>query len=96
MGFLLENVKNLKGHDNGRTFKIIEKTLKDLGYHIKSKILNSMEYGNMPQNRERIYIVGFKNRKYADRFIWPKKKKLNIKITDLLEKKCPRKILLQR
>jgi len=91
MGFLLENVKNLKGHDNGRTFKIIEKTLKDLGYHIKSKILNSMEYGNMPQNRERIYIVGFKNRKYADRFIWPKKKKLNIKITDLLEKNVPEK-----
>ena len=91
MGFLLENVKNLKGHDDGRTFKMIEKTLKDLGYHIKSKILNSMEYGNMPQNRERVYIVGFKNKKYADRFIWPKKKKLNVKITDLLEKDVPAK-----
>jgi len=85
-GFLLENVKNLKGHDGGKTFEIIEQTLKDLGYHIKSKILNSMEYGNIPQNRERIYIVGFKNKKYADNFIFPKKKKLTIKITDLLEK----------
>ncbi|MFC1613389.1 transcriptional repressor LexA [Patescibacteria group bacterium] len=91
MGFLLENVKNLKGHDNGRTFKIIEKTLKNLGYNIKSKILNSMEYGNIPQNRERIYIVGFKNKKYTENFIWPKKKKLNVKITDLLEKDVPKK-----
>ena len=57
--FLLENVKNLKGHDKGKTFKVIEKTLRDLSYHIKSKVLNSMEYGNIPQNRERIFIVGF-------------------------------------
>lgn len=91
MGFLLENVKNLKGHDNGRTFKIIEQTLKDLGYHIKSKVLNSMEYGNIPQNRERIYIVGFKNKEYANKFIWPKKKKLSTKVTDLLEKNVPAK-----
>jgi len=85
-GFLLENVKNLKGHDGGKTFEIIEQTLKDLGYHLKSKILNSMEYGNIPQNRERIYIVGFKNKKHADNFIFPKKKKLTTKVTDLLEK----------
>ncbi len=91
MGFLLENVKNLKGHDNGRTFKIIERILKHLGYHIKSKVLNSMEYGGVPQNRERIYIVGFKNKEYANKFIWPKKKKLSIKVTDLLEKKVPAK-----
>ncbi len=91
MGFLLENVKNLKGHDNGRTFKIIEKTLEDLGYHIKSRILNSMEYGNVPQNRERIYIVGFKEKKYLDRFVWPKKQKLTVQVTDLLEKNIPKK-----
>ena len=90
-GFLLENVKNLKGHDNGKTFKIIEQTLKNLGYHLKSKILNSMEYGNIPQNRERIYMVGFKNKKHADNFIFPKKKKLTIKITDLLEKNVAKK-----
>ena len=90
-GFLLENVKNLKGHDGGKTFEIIEQTLKDLGYHLKSKILNSMEYGNIPQNRERIYIVGFKNKKYADNFIFPKKKKLTTKVTDLLEKNVAEK-----
>jgi len=59
-GFLLENVKNLKGHDKGNTFKVIKKTLKDLGYHIKSEVLNTMDYSNVPQNRERIYIVGLK------------------------------------
>lgn len=85
-GFLLENVKNLKNHDNGRTFKIIEKTLKELGYYINAKVLNSMEYGNVPQNRERIYIVGFKNKNYADNFEFPKPKKLSIKITDILDK----------
>ena len=90
-GFLLENVKNLKGHDGGKTFEIIEQTLKDLGYHLKSKILNSMEYGNIPQNRERIYIVGFKNKKHAENFIFPKKKKLTTKVTDLLEKNVDEK-----
>ncbi len=90
-GFLLENVKNLKGHDGGKTFEIIEQTLKDLGYHIKSKILNSMEYGNTPQNRERIFIVGFKNKKHTDNFIFPKKKKLTTKVTDLLEKNVAEK-----
>ena len=86
-GFLLENVKNLKSHDNGKTFRIIEDTLKDLGYYIKAKVLNSMEYGNIPQNRERIYIVGFKNNDYSNKFEFPKPVKLTIKITDLLEKK---------
>ncbi len=95
-GFLLENVKNLKGHDGGNTFKIIERTLKELGYHIKSKILNTMEYGNVPQNRERIYIVGFKSKEHADRFMFPKKKALTVKITDLLEKNVPEKYYYNR
>lgn len=90
-GFLLENVKNLKGHDGGKTFKIIEETLTSLGYHIKSKVLNSMEYGNIPQNRERIYIVGFKNKKYLDNFEFPKPVKLNIKIKDVLDEKVNEK-----
>ncbi len=85
VGFLLENVKNLKGHDGGKTFSIIEKTLEDLGYHIQSRVLNTMEYGNIPQNRERIYIVGFKKKIHADRFEFPKMRKLANKVTDLLE-----------
>lgn len=91
VGFLLENVKNLKSHDAGRTFNIIEKTLLDLGYHINTKVLNSMEYGNIPQNRERIYIVGFKNKSYAERFRFPDPIKLQVKVSSLLEKKVPEK-----
>jgi DNA (cytosine-5)-methyltransferase 1 len=71
--FLLENVKNLKGHDNGNTFKIIKEALESLGYIIKAEILNSMEYGNIPQNRERIFIVGFLDKNKAEAFEFPKK-----------------------
>jgi len=85
-GFLLENVKNLYGHDQGRTFKIILGTLEKLGYHVHAKVLNTMEYGGLPQNRERVYIVGFKNKKYFDKFSFPKKIPLKTSIADLLEK----------
>ncbi|MCC6711097.1 MAG: DNA cytosine methyltransferase [Candidatus Pacebacteria bacterium] len=91
MGFLLENVKNLEGHDKGKTFKIIKETLEELGYHIKARVLNTMEYGNLPQNRERIYIVGFKNKKIVDDFEWPKKIELNKKIHELFDKEVPEK-----
>ncbi|HUW44126.1 MAG TPA: DNA cytosine methyltransferase [Bacillota bacterium] len=74
--FLLENVKNLKGHDKGKTFKVIKETLEKLGYHIKYKVLNSMEYGNIPQNRERIFIVGFLDKNKAEAFNFPEPIKL--------------------
>lgn len=67
----LENVKNLKGHDKGRTFRIIEHTLKKLGYHIKSEILNSATHGNIPQNRERIFMIGFLDKGKYERFEFP-------------------------
>jgi DNA (cytosine-5)-methyltransferase 1 len=57
--FFLENVRRLTTHDNGRTFAIILKKLKGLGYTVYHKIFNSLEFG-VPQKRERIYIVGFK------------------------------------
>jgi len=57
--FLLENVKNLKSHDKGRTFEVIKKTLtEELGYHIDYIVLDAK--GFVPQHRERIFIVGFK------------------------------------
>lgn len=90
-GFLLENVKNLKSHDGGKTFQVIEKTLNDLGYHLKIKVLNTMDYGNVPQNRERIYIVGFKNKNYSEKFSFPEPVKLAVKVSDLLQKKVPEK-----
>ncbi|MFA6228310.1 MAG: DNA cytosine methyltransferase [Patescibacteria group bacterium] len=90
-GFLMENVKNLKSHDNGRTFKIIKETLENLGYHIKARVLNSVEYGNIPQNRERIYIAGFRDKRHCDNFEFPKPVKLTNKVADLLEKKVDEK-----
>lgn len=55
--FILENVKQLLGHDSGRTFKVIINSLKELGYHIKYSVLNALDYG-LPQKRERVIIVG--------------------------------------
>jgi len=84
-GFLLENVKNLKGHDGGNTYKVIENTLTELGYDIQSKVINSMEYGNVPQNRERIYIVGFKKETgIMEHFTWPEPIPLKKTIADIL------------
>jgi len=57
--FMLENVKNLVSHDKGKTFKIISKTLNELGYSIHYKVLDSKHF--VPQHRERIIIVGFNN-----------------------------------
>lgn len=84
----LENVKNLQSHDKGRTFKIIKLELEKRGYFLNYKVLNSAEYGNVPQNRERLYIVGFKDKKTFENFDFPKQKKLSIKVTDLLEKQA--------
>lgn len=81
--FLLENVKNLVGHDNGNTFKVIRECLEEEGYYFKYKVLNSMEYGNIPQNRERIYVVGFKDKNQCDRFEFPKPVELTTKIEDI-------------
>lgn len=63
--FLLENVKNLKGHDKGRTYKKIHDTLEALNYSVDTKVLRAADFG-VPQNRERIYIVGFNKNKYDD------------------------------
>ena len=53
----LENVKNLRGHDSGRTFEIIRTALIDAGYSFSDYVYNTMDYGNLPQNRERIYMI---------------------------------------
>jgi len=83
--FLLENVKNLKTHDGGNTIKVIYKELEKLGYNVTDKVLNAMDYGNLPQNRERIYIVGFLNKKTFNNFKFPEKFPLTKTIHDCLE-----------
>jgi DNA (cytosine-5)-methyltransferase 1 len=84
----LENVKNLVTHDKGKTFKIIIDTLENkLGYKVYSSILNSMTHANIPQNRERIFIVAFDPNQvenYAD-FKFPEKIELSKNIHDVLE-----------
>jgi len=82
---LLENVKNLVSHDEGKTFKVILESLKNHGYHVNYQILNACEYGNIPQNRERIYIVCFKDIKIHQRFKFPNNTLLKTSISDLLE-----------
>ncbi|MDO8282063.1 MAG: DNA repair protein RadC [Thermodesulfovibrionia bacterium] len=89
--FLLENVKNLKTHDDGRTISIIYSELQKLGYHVVDKVLNTMEYGNIPQNRERIYIVGFLDQEAFNNFSFPDKIILTKTINDCLEENVEEK-----
>lgn len=81
--FFLENVKNLVSHDKGNTFKVITEALADAGYYFRYKVLNSMEYGDIPQNRERIYMVGFKDKGQCDKFYFPDPIPLTKKIEDI-------------
>ncbi len=78
----LENVKNLKTHDKGNTFAVIKNKLEEAGYIVTEKILNTCEYGNLPQNRERIFIVGFLNENDFNNFKWPEK----VKLTNTIDK----------
>lgn len=68
---LLENVKGLKGHDKGKTIKTIFEVLDELGYNVKSKVLNSKYFG-VPQNRERLFIVAWlKSKQSPNDFNFP-------------------------
>lgn len=81
----LENVKNLVSHDSGKTFQIMIDTLKDFGYNIKHKVLNAKDYGDIPQNRERIYIVAFKNKSACGLFEFPKPQNLRTQLQDVID-----------
>lgn len=87
--FLLENVKNLVSHDKGNTFKVIKKILTEkLGYVLYHKVMNTLDYANIPQNRERIFFVGFdpKQVNNIEDFKFPTKLKLTATIHDILDK----------
>ena len=88
---VLENVRNLKLHDNGNTFKVIKKTLEDFGYVVYDKILNSADYG-IPQTRNRTFIVCFSNPNTV--FEYPNEVKLKLTLQDLLETKVDKKYFL--
>jgi DNA (cytosine-5)-methyltransferase 1 len=78
----LENVKNLRTHDGGNTFKVIREALESNGYTVFDEVLNAKHFGNIPQNRERIFIVAFRSSVAAANFSWPKP----VKLTNPLEK----------
>lgn len=84
---LLENVKRLKTHDKGKTYRVMQETLEGLGYQVSSKILAAKDFG-IPQNRERIYIVALKN---GAAFEFPEPTMQKTRVGDILEKNIPDK-----
>ena len=86
--FLLENVKGLRGHDKGKTFKTIISILNKLGYQtLETKVLNARDFG-LPQNRERIFIVGFLEYFY---FQFPESPMTDTRVGDILDTRVPDK-----
>ena len=83
---LLENVANLTKHDGGRTFEVILKSLAALGYHATYQVMNACEYGNRPQQRNRIFIVAFKLKADLKKFSFPDPMRLTKKVFSYLEK----------
>lgn len=85
--FLLENVRNLLSHDNGNTYAVIEATLKNLGYDVNLLVYKAKDFG-VPQNRERIYIVGFNKEKVSNynEFIAPNPPCTPTNVGNILEK----------
>lgn len=83
----LENVKNLLTHDKGNTFQVIKNTLEELGYAVYFQVLNSMTHANVPQNRERIFIVAFNLEQVPNHngFTFPEEIPLTKTIRDFLE-----------
>jgi len=85
--FLLENVKNLKSHDKGRTFKTIISTLEKLGYNVTYKIVDAASV--VPQHRERIFLVGMKENLEFDFPEYPQKGRIVLR--DILKRRVPKK-----
>ena len=85
--FILENVKQLVGHNKGQTLKVILKSLKELGYHVQYAVLNALDYG-LPQKRERVIIVGHRQ---PILFSFPPLKRPFKPLSEILEKNVDEK-----
>jgi DNA (cytosine-5)-methyltransferase 1 len=92
--FMLENVKNLRSHDGGNTFRVIEGTLKELGYHVFSDVIDAASY--VPQHRERLFIVGFDRKVFRERpdFTFPAPPRKKFTLNRILEKRVDSKYIL--
>lgn len=82
----LENVQNLQEHDNGRTFITIHNALVESGYYIRYRVMRASEYGNVPQIRDRIYIVAFKDIADCDVFKFPDTIPLTVSIDNIINR----------
>ncbi len=86
--FIYENVQGLLKHDGGKTWEIISNIFDSLNYHYTVAVLNSKDYG-VPQNRNRLFVVGFRNKKYLKKFLFPPKtKELKYTLQDYLIENC--------
>lgn len=87
--FLLENVKGMQSHDRGRTFEFMLSQLNSCGYSLRFETLNSSIHANIPQNRERVFIVGFLDEDRASQFEFPKPIRLTKSIRSCLVRADP-------
>ena len=69
--FLLENVKGMRSHDGGRTFQFMLQELEKCGYFLRYETLNSSVHANVPQNRERVFVIGFRDKEISEKFNFP-------------------------
>ena len=90
--FIYENVRGLTNHDEGRTFEVVKATFDELGYRYYAQVLNAKDYG-IPQNRERIFIVGFRDP--STEFTFPSPIKLETRMQDFLEDYIDSRYFLQ-
>lgn len=93
---VLENVKNIINHDNGNTFRKIKEELEELEYVVYYKVLNTADFG-IPQRRNRVYIVALRKGAFKDvPFEYPKPKKLEITVQDLLDETVDEKYFISK
>jgi DNA (cytosine-5)-methyltransferase 1 len=88
----LENVRNFEKHDKGNTLKVVLKTLDELGYDVKYKVLNASDFG-LPQNRERIFLVCFRKDIIVDEFQFPEPSGEKVALKDFLEENADAKVV---
>lgn len=89
----LENVPNLIEHDNGNTFNRIHNALSELNYTIRYKVMRASEYGGVPQIRDRIYIVAFRDDEECEKFSFPEKIELTTSIEEVLQRNVKKHVV---